>query len=253
MSTDEPQAKQIVELQTQVAQLTEQCASARRELEAFSYAVSHDLRAPLRSLSGFSQALIELPSGSGDPKAQHYVNRIQEAARKLAELIDALLSLSRIARADMQLRELNITQLCQEAAAATARKFPERSIDISIAPSMTTQGDSRLLRMAFELLFDNAWKFTAARQPATVTVGQEGDTFFVRDNGIGFDMAYAEKLFRPFQRLHAEAQFGGIGIGLATTQRIVARHGGRIWIEAQPDHGVTVFFSVPQNRPQTDQ
>jgi light-regulated signal transduction histidine kinase (bacteriophytochrome) len=250
MSTDGPQTQQIVELQNQVAQLTEQCASARRELEAFSYAVSHDLRAPLRSLSGFSQALIELPNGSDDPKAQHYVNRIQEATRKLADLIDALLSLSRVSRADIQLRELNITQLCQEAAAATARKFPERNnVDITVAPSMTAYGDSRLLRSAFEILFDNTWKFTAPRQQATVTVGQEGDTFFVRDNGVGFDMAYAEKLFRPFQRLHMEAQFGGIGIGLATVQRIVTRHGGRIWADSRVDQGTTIFFSLPQIQP----
>jgi signal transduction histidine kinase len=251
MSTDDPQTQQIVELQCQVAQLTEQCASARRELEACSYAVSHDLRAPLRSLSGFSQALIELP-GSDDPKAQHYVNRIQEATRKLADLIDALLSLSRISRADMQVRELNFTQLCEEAAAATARKFPDRNIDITIAPNMNALGDSRLLRAALELLFDNAWKFTAGCHPATVTVGQDGDSFFVRDSGVGFDMAYAEKLFRPFQRLHAEPQ-GGIGIGLATVQRIVARHGGRIWVDAKPDLGATIFFSLPQNLPPTAQ
>jgi signal transduction histidine kinase len=254
MNTDDLQTQQIVELQSQVAQLTEQCASARRELEAFSYAVSHDLRAPLRSLSGFSQALIELPTGSDAPKAQHYVNRIQEATRKLSDMIDALISLTRIARTDMQLRELNITQLCQEAATATARKFPERSnVGITIAPNMTAEGDSRLIRSAFELLFDNAWKFTVTRQQATVTVGQEGDTFFVRDNGVGFDMAYADKLFRPFQRLHMEAQFGGTGIGLATVQRIVARHGGRIWADAQVDQGTTIFFFLPKTRPPSAQ
>lgn len=248
MSTDDAQAQQIVELQAQIALLTEQCAAARRELEAFSYAVSHDLRAPLRSLSGFSQALIELPGGT-DPKAPHYVSRIQEAARKLADLIDALLSLSRISRADIQLRDLNMTQLCQEAAAAIARKYPERSVAISIAANMAAHGDSRLIRTALEMLFDNAWKFTAARQQAMVTVSQDGDTFFVRDNGSGFDMAYAEKLFRPFQRLHVEAQFAGIGIGLATAQRIVARHGGRIWAEAQVDQGTTVYFTLPPSPP----
>jgi light-regulated signal transduction histidine kinase (bacteriophytochrome) len=253
MTTNDPQTQQIVALQNQVAQLTEQCLAARRELEAFSYAVSHDLRAPLRSLSGFSQALIELPNGRDDPKAQHYVNRIQEAARKLADLIDALLSLSRVSRTDIQLRELNFTQLCQEAAAATTRRFPDRNMDISIAPNMTAYGDSRLLRTALELLFDNAWKFTVTRQQASVTVGQDGDTFFVRDNGVGFDMAYSEKLFRPFQRLHAEAEFGGIGIGLATAQRIVARHGGRLWADAKVAQGTTLFFSLPQIRPPTGQ
>jgi light-regulated signal transduction histidine kinase (bacteriophytochrome) len=118
---------------------------------------------------------------------------------------------------------------------------------------MTAYGDSRLLRSAFELLFDNAWKFTVTRQQASVTVGQDGDTFFVRDNGVGFDMAYSEKLFRPFQRLHAEAEFGGIGIGLATAQRIVARHGGRLWADAKVAQGTTLFFSLPQIRPPTGQ
>jgi light-regulated signal transduction histidine kinase (bacteriophytochrome) len=245
VSTGEPHAEQIAELQAQIATLTEQCSAARQELEAFSYAVSHDLRAPLRSLSGFSQALIELPSENADPKAQHYVDRIQQATRKMADLIDALLSMSRISRADMQLRDVNFTQLCQEAASAMALKFPQRQVAVNIAPNMVTFGDSRLLRTVMELLFDNAWKFTAARPAASVAVGQDGTTFWVRDNGIGFDMAYAEKLFRPFQRLHAETQFTGIGIGLATAQRIIARHNGRIWAEAQPDQGATVFFSLP--------
>jgi light-regulated signal transduction histidine kinase (bacteriophytochrome) len=245
VSTGDTQAQQIAELQSQVAFLTEQCDAARRELEAFSYAVSHDLRAPLRSLSGFSQALIELPTSSTDPKAEHYVNRIQQATRKMADLIDALLSLSRISRVDMQVREINLTQLCHEAVNAIAKKFPEQQVEVDIAPAMTAQGDSRLIRTALELLFDNVWKFTAGRAAAKVTVGQDGETFFVRDNGVGFDMAYAEKLFRPFQRLHPETQFSGIGIGLATVQRIIARHGGRIWAEAQRDQGTTVCFSLP--------
>ncbi len=232
-------------LERQVAQLTEQSDAARRELEAFAYAISHDLRAPLRSLSGFSQALIELPNANIDPKAQHYLNRIQQAARKMADLIDALLRLSRISSADLQLRPLDFTQLCQEAAGAASRKYPERSVVVHIAPNMTAYGDSRLLRTGVELLFDNAWKFTAPRSDATVSVGVQDTTYFMRDNGVGFDMAYADKLFRPFQRLHADSQFGGIGIGLATMQRIIARHGGRIWAEAQPDHGATVFFSLP--------
>jgi light-regulated signal transduction histidine kinase (bacteriophytochrome) len=203
------------------------------------------LRAPLRSLSGFSQALIELPNVNLDPKAQHYLSRIQQAGRKMADLIDALLGLSRVSRADMQWRQLDFTQLCQEAASAIGRKYPARSVTATIAPHMTAYGDGRLLRTAMELLLDNAWKFTQQRGSATVEIGQQDTTYFVRDNGAGFDMAYAEKLFRPFQRLHAETQFPGIGIGLATAQRIVARHGGRIWAEAQPDQGATVFFSLP--------
>jgi light-regulated signal transduction histidine kinase (bacteriophytochrome) len=249
MSNDRETAhdKRIAELERQVALLTEQCAAARRELEAFTYAVSHDLRAPLRSLSGFSQALIELPSGNVDPKAQHYLNRIQQAGRKMADLMDALLGLSRISRADLQLRQLNFTQLCEEAKNSVSGKFPERTLVTHIASDMTAYGDSRLLRTAMELLFDNAWKFTVQRRDATLSVGQQESIYFVRDNGAGFDMDYADKLFRPFQRLHADAQFTGIGIGLASVQRIIARHGGRVWAEAQPNQGTTVFFSLPPN------
>ena len=239
-------AKRIAELEREVTLLTEQSEAARRELEAFAYAVSHDLRAPLRSLSGFSQALIELPTGNLDPKAQHYLSRIQQAGRKMAELIDALLSLSRIARADMQMRQLDFTQLCHDAVTAIAGKYPGHNVVVSVAPNMTAYGDSRLIRAAMELLLDNGWKFTAQRSGASIEVGQDDTTYFVRDNGAGFDMAYAEKLFRPFQRLHAETQFTGIGIGLATVQRIIARHGGRCWAEAQPDQGTTIFFSLPQ-------
>ena len=244
MSSGDAPAQQIAALDQQVAQLTEQCTAARSELDAFAYAISHDLRAPLRSLSGFSQALIELPNDHADPKAQHYLNRIQQATRKMAELIDALLSLSRIASADMQMRQLDFTQLCQEAASMVSRKYPERSVITHIAPNMTANGDSRLLRTAMELLLDNAWKFTVSRSDAAVSVGAQDANYFVRDNGVGFDMAYADKLFRPFQRLHAETHFSGDGMGLATAQRIIARHGGRIWAEAQPDHGATIYFSL---------
>jgi light-regulated signal transduction histidine kinase (bacteriophytochrome) len=243
MSTE---TTRIAELEQKVALLTEQSDAARRELEAFAYAVSHDLRAPLRSLSGFSQALIELPAGNLDPKAQHYLSRIQQAGRKMAELIDALLSLSRISRADMQMRSLDLTQLCHDAANAIAGKYPDHRLVVSIAPNMMTYGDSRLIRTAMELLFDNAWKFSTQRSDAHVEVGHDDTTYFVRDNGAGFDMAYAEKLFRPFQRLHAETQFAGIGIGLATVQRIISRHNGRTWAEAQPDQGTTIFFSIPR-------
>jgi len=244
VSSGDAPAQQIAALNLQVVQLSEQCAAARSELEAFAYAISHDLRAPLRSLSGFSQALIELPNDHPDPKAQHYLNRIQQATRKMADLIDALLGLSRIATADMQLRQLDFTQLCQEAANTMSRKYPERSVVSHIAPNMTAYGDSRLLRTAMELLLDNAWKFTAQRSDATISIGTQDTNFFVRDNGIGFDMVYADKLFRPLQRLHAEAQFSGDGMGLATAQRIIARHGGRIWAEAQPNHGATIYFSL---------
>lgn len=244
MSGDAHSAR-IADLEREVAELTEQVTTARRELEALSYAVSHDLRAPLRSLSGFSQALADLPAGSIDAKAAHYLERIQQASRKLSTLIDALLTLSRIARADMQLRSLDFTQICNEAAATVRSRYPDRNVELTIAPGMRAFGDSRMLRTAMENLLDNAWKFTAQRTDAKISVSQEGDAYVIRDNGAGFDMTYAEKLFRPFQRMHAETQFPGIGAGLAAVQRIVDRHGGRVWADAQPEQGATLHLSLP--------
>jgi signal transduction histidine kinase len=240
-------AARIAQLESQVAVLTEQGATARRELESFIDAVSHDLRAPLRSLSGFSQALMELPAEATDPKAQHYLTRIQQAARKMSELIDALLSLARVSKADMQLRDLNVSQLCTESANAIAAKFPSQKVSVEIASDMTGYGDSRLLRTALDSLLDNAWKFTSGVPAPKVIMGSDGNTFFVRDNGIGFDQAYATKLFRPFQRLHAESALTGVGVGLAMAYRILTRLNGRIWLEAAPGKGTTVFFTLPQS------
>ena len=248
------QAERIAELERQVSQLTEQATVARRELEAFTYAVSHDLRAPLRSLSGFSQALIELPNASLDPKARHYLDRIQQAGRKMSELIDALLALSRVSRADMQCRSIDLSKLCDEAVAAVRQKYAQREVEIRVAPGMMAFGDTRLVRGMLELLLDNAFKFTASIAGAQIQIEQvavDGDTATcVRDNGIGFDMAYADKLFSPFQRLHGDAQFGGLGIGLATAQRTVARHNGRIWAQSAPNQGAAFFFTLPSSSPQ---
>jgi light-regulated signal transduction histidine kinase (bacteriophytochrome) len=233
-------------LQQQVVSLQQQLAASQRELEAFTYAVSHDLRAPLRSLSGFSQALTELPNTGLDAKAEHYLNRIQQASRRMSELIDALLALARISRADMQIRAVDFSALCNEAAMAMKSKYAGRSVAVDVQPNLHLQADSRLLRAALDALLDNAFKFTSTRETTSITIGyadtEHGKAYFVRDNGVGFDMSYAEKLFRPFQRLHAEERFSGIGTGLATAQRVVMRHGGRIWAESQIDQGTTVFF-----------
>jgi len=231
----------IAELERQVAQLTEQHAAALRELEAFAYAVSHDLRAPLRSLSGFSQALLEsLPAD--DPKTHHHLLRIQQASRKMSELIDALLALSRIARAEMHAREMDLTQLCGQVASALKAKHPARIIHFTITPGLHAYADQRLIRTALEALLDNAVKFSASRAEAHIAVRCSAEGVFeIADNGIGFDMAYIDKLFKPFQRLHAEAEFPGIGTGLATAFRVVARHNGRIWLKSTPD-GTTAFF-----------
>jgi len=237
------------ELERRVAQRTEQLEATNRELEAFAYAVSHDLRAPLRSMSGFSQLLQELPAGQFDDKSKHYLHRIHEASRRMSSLIEDLLSLSRINRSELTPRPVDLTQLATDTAAVVRERYPNRDVSLHIEPGLAAYGDARLLRIALENLLDNAWKYTAHTQAARVDVGSQLDegtrTYFVRDNGVGFDMAYSAKLFGPFQRLHAETQYPGTGIGLVTVQRILARHGGRIWAQAAPNQGATFYFTIP--------
>jgi light-regulated signal transduction histidine kinase (bacteriophytochrome) len=234
-------------LEQRVAERTRQLEAANRELESFAYAVSHDLRAPLRSLSGFSQILQESASGLDD-KSRHYLQRIQEASQRMSGLIEDLLGLSRIGRSEFSARPLDLSQVCAEAAAAVRERCPGRNVELTIAPGMNVTGDARLLRIALENLLNNAWKFTVHAAPARISVGMrqepEGLVYFVSDNGVGFDMSYAGKLFVPFQRLHAEAEFPGSGIGLVTVQRIIARHGGRIWAQARPNEGATFCFTL---------
>ena len=237
------------ELEKRVAERTRQLQAANRELESFAYAVSHDLRAPLRSLSGFSQILQETATDRLDEKQLHYLRRIHDASQRMSGLIEALLSLSRITTADMVVRPVNLTQLCIDAAAALQEKFPGHTVEFDVAPNMHVEGDARLLRMAMDCLLGNAWKYTIRAAKPAVSVGVQtgvtgGPIYFVRDNGVGFDMAYANKLFVPFQRLHPEAEFQGSGIGLVTAQRILARHNGRVWAEAQVDAGATFYFTI---------
>jgi light-regulated signal transduction histidine kinase (bacteriophytochrome) len=237
------------ELEKRVAERTRQLQAANRELESFAYAVSHDLRAPLRSLSGFSQILQETASGQLDEKSLHYLRRIQDASQRMSGLIEALLGLSRISTTELVLKSVNLTQVCTDVAAALQAKFPGHRVQLEIAPNLLVEGDGRLLRIAMDCLLGNAWKFTIRAQSPTVSVGVQtgvtgGPIYFVRDNGVGFDIAYANKLFVPFQRLHPDAEFQGSGIGLVTAQRIVARHTGRIWAEAQVNEGATFYFTI---------
>lgn len=238
------------ELERRVTERTRQLEVANRELEAFAYAVSHDLRAPLRSMSGFSQILRETTPPGLDEKSLHYLNRIHDASLKMSGLIEDLLSLSRVSRTALTPRAIDLTLLWTEAAATLCERYPGREVALTIQPDLNLVGDSRLLRIAVENLLDNAWKYSSVRSNAQITIGAQlcnGEcVHYIRDNGIGFDMAYAEKLFWPFQRLHAESQFAGTGIGLVTVQRIVAMHGGRVWAEAAPDRGATFFFTVGQ-------
>jgi light-regulated signal transduction histidine kinase (bacteriophytochrome) len=236
------------ELERRVAERTRQLEAANRELEAFAYAVSHDLRAPLRSMSGFSQILQENAPPGLDDKSRHYLQRIHDASMRMSGLIEDLLNLSRIGRSELTARPISLSQIASEAAAAIRERHPTRDVQLEIAPDIEVSADPRLLRIALENLLSNAWKYSSRSPQARVTVGtqmgDQGPVYFVRDNGVGFDMKYADKLFVPFQRLHPEAEFPGSGIGLVTVQRIIARHGGRIWADAKPDEGATFYFTI---------
>jgi signal transduction histidine kinase len=227
---------------------TEAAESANRELEAFSYSVAHDLRAPLRSLDGFSQALLEDYSDKLDDEGKSYLLRLRAGAQRMARLIDDLLSLSRVSRNELVRSEVDLSALARNIGERLLQATPERTISLSVAPELRARGDARLLTAALENLLGNAVKFTAKREQARIEVGSRRIhgkiTFFVSDNGAGFDMAYADKLFGAFQRLHSTHEYEGTGIGLATVQRIVSRHGGQIWPEAKPDEGATFYFTL---------
>ncbi|GFO63230.1 ATP-binding protein [Geomonas paludis] len=219
-----------------------------KELETFSYAVSHDLRAPLRHLIGFSNALLEDYGDSLEPTAHSYLDCIVRAGRKMEGLVDALLALSRIGRQDMTPLNLDLSQMANSYAACAKEGDPCRKVTFKVPDRLPAHGDAVLLRTALEQLLENAWKFTAKNESATIEVGsrQDGDevVYFVRDDGAGFDMRFADRLFGPFQRMHREEEFPGLGIGLAIVQRIINRHGGRIWAEAEVNGGATFYFTL---------
>jgi PAS domain S-box-containing protein len=222
--------------------------TANRELQTFGYSVSHDLRAPLRAITGFSEALEEdLATVPAGPVHEH-LGRIRAAARRMDELIEDLLKLSRVLRTEMHRAPIDLSQLAGTVAEELRQAWPGREVAVAIAPGMTCEGDARLLRIVMENLMGNAWKFTTGRSPARIEVGWEqvGDAraYFVRDNGAGFDMTQVRRLFIPFQRLHPAEAFPGHGIGLATVQRILARHGGKAWAEGRPGDGATFFFAL---------
>lgn len=236
------------ELEDRVRERTAQLQVALEELETFSYSVSHDLRAPLRSIDGFGQALVE-DAGPLPAEAHHHIDRIRAATQRMAHLIDDLLTLSKVSRAEMKRERVDLTDLATRTVAELRRHSPDRVVSITIAPGMIAPGDSRLVRLVLENLLDNALKFTGGRDNARIEVGQmvedgDGTVFYVRDNGAGFDPTYTDKLFGPFQRLHAASEFPGTGIGLATVRRIVNRHGGRVWAEGRPGRGACFFFTL---------
>jgi signal transduction histidine kinase len=236
------------DLERRVKERTAELEAANRELETFAHSVSHDLRAPLRSMHGFSEALIEDYGERLDAPGQDFLRRIQAAARRMGQLIDDLLALSRVTRAEARREAVDLSALAGDVVAELRRTEPERRVAVRIADKLIVEGDPNLLRVLLVNLLGNAWKFTARWREATIELGVEQEegrrVYFVRDNGVGFDMAYVERLFRPFQRLHSSAEFPGTGIGLATAQRIVLRHGGRIWGEAQVDKGAVFRFTL---------
>ena len=236
------------ELEQRVSDRTAQLEAANKELEAFAYSVSHDLRAPLRAMNGFSAVLISDYASKLDKQGRFYLSHIQEASRHMGQLIEDLLNLSRITRREMCRSQVNLSELANSIAKALLEEYPDRHVEFDIAPELIVQVDPNLIKIAFENLLNNAFKFTSQQPQARIEVGvMEKDheqVYFVRDNGVGFDMAYANKLFSPFQRLHSPQEFPGIGIGLVTVHRIITRHGGRLWPEAAINKGATFYFTL---------
>jgi PAS domain S-box-containing protein len=222
--------------------------AANRELESFSYSVSHDLRAPLRAIDGFSQALAEDAGDRLDAVSRGHLARIRKAAQRMGHLIDDLIRLARVTRSEIAVQTVDLTAMVDEVARGLKESAPQRSVNFRIEPGLVVTGDPQLIRVAVENLLDNAWKFTAQRPHADIEFGRralDGEpAYFVRDNGAGFDMTYVGKLFGPFQRLHDANKFPGTGIGLATVQRIISKHGGRVWAEGRPEAGATFYFTL---------
>jgi signal transduction histidine kinase len=243
-----PRIKQMAQAAARSSEIQTELAASNRELEAFSYSVSHDLRAPLRAIDGFSQAVLEDSAQKLDEQSRTDLQRVRIAAKRMGELIDDLLKLSQTARAEMVREPVDLSRMAGEIAAQLSAAGPERDTRFTIAPGLTAFGDRGLLRVALENLLGNAWKFTGQTAAGTIELGAEQQdghsTFFVRDNGAGFDMKYASKLFGPFQRMHDNNSFPGTGIGLATVQRIIRRHGGRIWASAVVGQGATFYFAL---------
>ncbi len=235
------------------AAFVEELERKNSELEAFSYSVSHDLRAPLRSIDGFSQLLLQDVAGKLDGKGEDYLRRVCESAQRMGEIIDDLLSLSRVGLAELRRDRIDLSSIARDVFGELEKQHPGRKVELRIGERLPAEADSRLMRVAFDNLLGNAWKFTAKVPTGQIEIGAEqkqgGTVFFVRDNGAGFDMSYAENIFRPFQRLHNESEFPGTGIGLATVHRIIERHGGRIWAEGVVDQGATFYFTIPSAGP----
>lgn len=236
------------ELDNRVQQRTAELAQANRDMESFSYSVSHDLRAPLRHIDGFSRMLLEDCADQLDSQGKGYLDRICAGATRMEQLIDDLLQLSSVSRNELQRRSVNLSTIASAIVTELKQTNPERDVACAIAGGVQAVGDPTLLRVVLENLLGNAWKYTGKETHPVIEFGVvEGDNepvFFVRDNGVGFDMTYVDKLFHPFQRLHGIDEFEGTGIGLATVRRVVERHGGRVWAEGRTGEGATFYFTL---------
>jgi signal transduction histidine kinase len=239
-----------VELEQRVQKRTDQLEGANKELESFAYSVSHDLRAPLRGIDGFSQVLLEDYEEKLDEEGKDYLGRIRSGTQRMGHLIDDLLRLSRLTRSEMRHEPVNLSTLAENVSVALRESGSERKVTFDITPNLKAHGDRYLLGVAIENLFSNAWKFSSGHDQARIEFGVEKlegkNAYFIRDDGVGFDMAYADKLFGAFQRLHGTTEFPGSGIGLATVQRIIHRHGGQIWAESKVGEGATFYFTLSQ-------
>ncbi|GAW68314.1 histidine kinase [Geoanaerobacter pelophilus] len=252
---EEGNAQQEAQLRDWVVRQGSLLEAAQRELETFSYSISHDLRAPLRHIDGFSRALMDDYGTLLDGQGKEYLTRICQAAEKMSQLIDAMQQLSRVGRAELSLEQVDLSVKAQVISLELKHREPGRRVEFAIEEGVKAEADSKLVRQLLEILIGNAWKFSSKTPSALISFGvveQQGEkAYFVRDNGAGFDMAYADKLFTVFHRLHRADEFEGSGVGLAIAQRIVARHGGRIWAESAPGAGATFYFTLQSERQST--
>lgn len=239
-------------LEELVEQRTHELQNINKELESFSYSVSHDLRAPLRSIDGFSQALLEDYENQLDDLGQHYLIRLRTASQTMGELIDNMLILSRVTRHDIQQQTVNMSDIAESIAENLRQQDKARNVTFEFQDELKIQGDAHLIKIMLDNLIGNAWKYSSKTAQAKIEFGkirQKGeDVYYIKDNGSGFDMKYASKLFVAFQRLHSAIDYAGSGVGLATVYRIVNRHNGRIWAEAAPDKGATFYFTLNPHR-----
>ena len=247
--TERRKAEEALAQQAQeLARSNNELSAVNKELEAFSYSVSHDLRAPLRSVDGFSKAILEDYADKLDEQGKDYLQRVRAASQRMAQLIDDLLNLSRVTRSDMRREPVDLSSMAQTIAEELKKTQPARRAEFIIEGGLVVSGDARLLKLVLENLLSNSWKFTAKHARARIEFGAERSdsklNYFVRDDGAGFDMAYVEKLFSPFQRLHAPTEFAGTGIGLALVQRIIHRHGGHVWAKGEVEKGATIYFNL---------